>query len=151
MSQDEMSPCLGAPLAAGEWAGWSKWTGDEPFEDHVGPFYGRRDDDSRMICGCVVEAKNMNGGGSVHGGALMTFADYSLFILAYDELRGLSAVTVSLTAEFLAGAPLGARLIARGEVLKSGRSLLFVRGLIEAGGAPVLNFSGVVKIIRAPT
>jgi uncharacterized protein (TIGR00369 family) len=102
-----------------------------------------------MECGCRVRDVNLNGIGSIHGGALVTFADYSLFQIAYDHLRGLDAVTVTLNSEFLAGAPLGARLICRGEVVKSGRSLLFIRGLIETDGTAVLNFSGVLKILRA--
>jgi len=139
---------LGPPLSDGDWAGWSTWTGSEPFEEFVGPFYARRDPDGRMICGCRAEPKTLNGSGTVHGGALMTFADYSLFLIAYDVLRGLGSVTVTLQGEFLAGAAASARLISRGEVLKAGRSLLFVRGVVEAEDAPVLSFSGVVKIIR---
>lgn len=147
---DQVTPKhdLGPPFTDGDWVGWSTWTGREPFEEYVGPYYARRDADGRMICGCRAQSKNLNGGGGVHGGALMTFADYSLFLLAYDNLRGLDSVTVTLSGEFLSGAPLGARLISRGEVVKAGRSLLFVRGLMEADGEPVLNFSGVLKIIR---
>ena len=139
---------LGPPMADGAWAGWSSWAGSEPFEEFIGPLYAKRDADGRMITGCLAEPKLMNGGGGVHGGALLSLADYSLFMLAYDELRGLHSVTVTLTGEFLAAAPQGARLIGRGEVVKAGRSLLFVRGLLEVEGDPVLNFSGVLKIVR---
>ncbi|WP_439815486.1 PaaI family thioesterase [Zavarzinia sp. CC-PAN008] len=136
------------PVVGGEWDGWSKWSSDEPFEDHVGPFYARRLADGRMESGFRIQHKNMNGGGAVHGGALMAFADYSLFTIAYDDLRGINSVTVTLNGEFAAAAPLGALLTARGEVVKAGRSLLFVRGLIDLDGASVLNFSGVLKLLR---
>jgi uncharacterized protein (TIGR00369 family) len=142
---------LGPPIADGAWAGWSTWTGSEPFEDFVGPFYAKRDADGRMITGCLAEPKLMNAGGAVHGGALLSFADYSLFLLAYDHLKGLNSVTVTLTGDFLAAASQGTRLIGRGEVVKAGRSLMFVRGLVEAEGDPVLNFSGVLKVLRPRT
>lgn len=142
-------PDLGPALAEGDWAGWSIWTGEEPFETYVGPFYARLDDEGRTICGFRVDTKHLNSGGVVHGGALMTFADYSLFLIAYKQLRGISAVTVSFTSEFLSGVRDGARLIARGDVVKAGRSLVFVRGLMDADGVPAVNFSGVIKIIGA--
>ena len=142
------TPDLGPAFAEGDWAGWSTWTGAEPFEEHAGPYYAKRDSDGRMICGCRAQPKNMNGAGVVNGGALANFADYSLFLIAYDHLRGLGSVTVTLTSEFLSGAPLGARICSRGEVVKAGRSLLFVRGLMDADEVPVLSFSGVIKILR---
>lgn len=138
---------LGEPIETGEWAGWRKWGGDEPFEDHVGPFYTRSDDNGEWICGMRVQPKNLRSGGICHGGALVAFADYSLFLLAYDEIGNTDGVTVSLTTDFLAAAPAGSLLIARGGVLRKGRSLAFMRGVIEADGTPVLGFSGVVKLI----
>ena len=37
---------------------------------------------------------------------------------------------------------------ARGEVLRAGGSLIFVRGVITAEGKPCLNFSGTIKRLR---
>jgi acyl-coenzyme A thioesterase PaaI-like protein len=59
------------------------------------------------------------------------------------------AVTVSLNGEFLGPAKAGDLVESTGEVTKAGGSLLFVRGLISTAGAPMLNFSGVIKKIRA--
>lgn len=138
---------LGEPIAEGEWAGWRKWLGEEPYEDHVGPFYTRRDETGAWVCGMRVQPKNLRSGGICHGGALVSFADYSLFLLAQDEIGNEDGVTVSLTTEFLAGAPAGALLIASGEVLRKGRSLMFTRGVIKADGVAVLAFTGVVKLV----
>lgn len=139
---------LGPPIADGYWQGWSAWTGREPFEELAGPFYAKRDENGRMIAGCRAMPHNMNGAGTVHGGALLTFADFSLFMIAYDEIRGAPAVTVTLQGEFLSGAKQGTRLINRGEVLKSGSSLVFVRGITEADDRLVFSFSGVIKLMR---
>jgi uncharacterized protein (TIGR00369 family) len=101
-----------------------------------------------MTCGFRPGAQSLNSAGVVHGGALATFADYSLFTIAADRLLGISAVTVSLNAEFVGSARAGDLLTARGEVLRAGRSLVFVRGVIDAAGDPVLSFTGVLKILH---
>lgn len=139
---------LSDPIVGGEWAGWSKWMDEEPFEDLVGPFYAKRADDGTMIAGCRLQAKCIRSGGIAHGGMLITFADYSLFMIAYDAIEGQDGVTVSMTSEFLAAAPLGALLIAKGDVLKRGKSLLFVRGVMSADSVDVLAFSAVMKFVR---
>jgi len=87
----------------------------------------------------------MTAGGVVHGGCLMAFADFSLFAIAHTGMDGYG-VTVAFTSEFLAGAPEGALIEARGEVLGGGRSIRFVRGLVTADGVPCLNFSGTIKL-----
>jgi acyl-coenzyme A thioesterase PaaI-like protein len=104
-----------------------------------------------MVCAFRVEQKNMNGAGSVHGGALLTFAGWSLFLIANDHLRGRNSVTVSLNGEFIGGAPLGARLTSRGDVTNAGQSLVFVHALIDWKGEPILNYSGVLKLLKART
>lgn len=133
----------------GEWAGWRTWSGLDPFEDQSGPFYFREDDEGRVTAGFRAEHKHMNGGGFMHGGCMMTFADFSLFAIAWKELADSRAVTVSLNGEFVGPARPGDLVTATGEVVRAGGSLLFVRGLISTGSSPMLNFSGVVKKIRS--
>ncbi|MEL6857891.1 MAG: PaaI family thioesterase [Pseudomonadota bacterium] len=132
-------------ITEGEFKGWSTWP-NEPFEhDAAGPFYLKREDDGTMVAAFRAQQKHMNAGGVVHGGALMTFADFALFALAHsgdDEGYG---VTVAFTSEFLSGALEGELIEARGEVMGGGRSITFVRGVITGDGRPVLNFSGTIK------
>lgn len=136
-------------IDSGEWAGWRTWSGLDPFEDQSGPFYFREDDAGRVTAGFRAEHKHMNGGGFMHGGCMMTFADFSLFAIAWKELADSRAVTVSLNGEFVGPARPGDLVTSSGEVVRAGGSLLFVRGLISTGSSPMLNFSGVVKKIRA--
>ena len=75
-------------------------------------------------------------------------AEFTAADLLLDALLGISAVTVSLNAEFVGSARAGGLLTARGEVLRAGRSLVFVRGVIYAAGGPVLSFAGVLKILH---
>ncbi|NQY98458.1 MAG: PaaI family thioesterase [Henriciella sp.] len=132
-------------ITEGEFAGWHTWPG-EPFEhDTAGPFYMRQDEDGSMVAAFRAQRKHMNAGGVVHGGALMTFADFALFALAHSGEEDGYGVTVAFTSEFLAGALEGELIEARGEVMGGGRSITFVRGIITSDGRPVLNFSGTIK------
>lgn len=136
-------------VESGDWAGWRTWSGLDPFEDQSGPFYFREGEDGRVTTAFRAEKKHMNGGGFMHGGCMMTFADFSLFAIAWKELADSRAVTVSLNGEFVGPARPGDLVTGAGEVVRAGGSLLFVRGLISTGTGPMLNFSGVIKKIRA--
>ncbi|WP_375209604.1 PaaI family thioesterase [Hyphomonas jannaschiana] len=129
----------------GEFAGWTTWK-DEPFEfESAGPFYFRVDEEG-AVAAFRVQRKHMNAGGVVHGGCLMTFADFSLFAIGHKAMEGAYGVTVAFNAEFISGALEGERLEARGDVLRKGGSLSFIRGIISGeDGRPVMNFSGTIK------
>jgi uncharacterized protein (TIGR00369 family) len=135
------------PVSDGEWAGWNTYETD-PYETLAGPFYSRHDEGGRMVCAFRAERKHMNGGGFMHGGCMATFADYSLFAIAEEELRNVGSVTASLNCEFVDSAREGELIEARGEVVRAGGSMVFVRGLITTGGRPLLNFSAIVKKVR---
>ncbi len=131
-------------ITEGEWAGWSNWHSDA-FEQRAGPFYERIDEDGRGHCAFRAEPRHMNGGGFMHGGCLMTFADFALFSIAYEHLAGSHAVTLNLASDFLDSAQVGELIEARGEVTRAGKSTLFVRGLVTADGRPVLSFTGIIR------
>ena len=132
-------------ITDGEFVGWKTWP-SEPFEhDSAGPFY-LREDDQGMVAAFRAQRKHMNAGGVMHGGCLMTFADFALFAIAHDSGdEGGYGVTVAFTSEFLSGALEGEYIEARGEVIGGGKSITFVRGLVTADKRPVLNFSGTIK------
>ena len=129
----------------GEFAGWYHWNHD-PFETRSGPFFMRREADGSYVSAFRAEPRHMNGGGFMHGGCLMTFADFALFAIATDELAdGGQAVTMNLASDFLGSAQPGALMEARGEVTRGGGKTIFVRGLITADGAPCLSFTGIIR------
>ena len=70
-------------ITEGPWAGWNYLSGDA-FEDHVGPFYFRRDEVGLTRTGFIAEPRHMNGLGTMHGGCVLSFADYSLFMIAQN-------------------------------------------------------------------
>lgn len=136
-------------LSEGPFAGWTTWgTGADPFETLVGPFCFK-EEEARTRSAFQPRREHLNGGGAVHGGALMSFADFALFSIAHKALAGVKAVTLSCNCEFISSADLDGWLEAEGEVLRNGRSVIFVRGLITQRAHPVLAFSGALKKIAA--
>jgi uncharacterized protein (TIGR00369 family) len=128
----------------GEFAGWTYWKGD-PFEDRAGPFYEKQLDDGSCVVAFRAEQRHMNGGGFMHGGCLMTFADGALFSIARGELKDFHAVTLHLTGDFLAQVKVGQLVEARGEVVRGGGKTIFVAGVVTADGVPALRFDGIIR------
>jgi uncharacterized protein (TIGR00369 family) len=150
---DENQGGYGAPveLTDGPFKGWLTWgAGQDPFETLVGPLVFRTDPDGTARAAFLPERKHLNGGGAIHGGALMSFADFALFGLAHEELRGAFAVTVTFNAEFVGAGVAGEIVEAVGRVVKQTKSLVFVQGMLQQGGHPILAFSGTLKKIKAP-
>lgn len=83
----------------------------------------------------------------MHGGSLLTFADYSLFVIAAEAMRGQDGVTVSLNTEFFSPALPHKRLTARGKVTKAGKRMIFVQSTMGQEGRPVLAFSGIIAVM----
>jgi acyl-coenzyme A thioesterase 13 len=139
-----------APLTEGPFAGWLSWGagGADPYESLIGPFCFKIDDDGSARCAFQPRADHRNAGGAVHGGVLMSFADFSLFSFAYSALaRGVRAVTLTCNCEFMGAANLDGWIEARGEVLRETKSVLFARGVVTQRDRAVLAFSGTLKKI----
>jgi len=145
MSEELLGPTL---VTEGEFAGWQNWAYD-PFETRTGPFYFRVEETGAAVCAFRAEPRHMNGGGFMHGGCLMTFADFALFAIAHRELEGGWAVTLNLSADFLDAVRTGQLVEARGEVTRGGGKTVFVRGLVTADGAPALSFTGIIRKVSA--
>lgn len=137
------------PLEDGPWAGWSTWTND-PFSIEAGPFYVRWDEAGDPVCAFRAEAKHMNSSGGLHGGCMMAFADFAVFMLSWRALGEDGAVTASFSGDFLGSVAPGALVECRGEIVKAGRSMIFVRGLITSEAGPIMSFQSVMKKTRMP-
>ena len=123
-------------------------TGTDPAEDLCGPFYLHRKEKG-ITAGLLVQAKHCNGMRSVHGGILMTFADFALCAQARFQTEDRHIVTVSLNTEFVDSAEVGAWLESDGRVVRRTRTLVFMQGLIHHAGRPVLMYNGIGKRIKS--
>lgn len=137
-------------VAEGPFAGWTTWSnGADPYETLVGPFCFRIADDGRALCAFEPKPHHLNGGGTIHGGLMMGFVDFSLFAIAHAALRGARAVTLTCNSEFISAGNLDGIVSAQGDMLRETRSLIFVRGLVTQSGRTLLAFSATLKKINA--
>jgi acyl-coenzyme A thioesterase PaaI-like protein len=127
-------------------AGWTCVEADG-FTGQLGPIWVRGNGAAREI-GFVAAPHHGNTHlGSVHGGVLMTFADIGLGYGAADALGGQHCATAQLQVQFVAIARFGDFITCRPELVRAGTRLLFVRGLIVAGGKTVASADGIWKVL----
>jgi acyl-coenzyme A thioesterase PaaI-like protein len=86
-----------------------------------------------------------NTGGVLHGGYMMSFAD-SAVTRAAGMVTGMAPATVAFTAEFLSAGDIRAPLVARVEVPRHGKSLAFLRGILEQDGRKLLAYSATIRL-----
>ena len=120
---------------------------DDPFEDHVGPL-GYKVVDGTITFAFLADARHRNTAGTVHGGMLMTFADFALCLTATWDQPGEKCVAVSCNSELDAPGRPGDLIEASCEVVRRTKSLTFVRGQVYADDRILLNYSAIVKRIR---
>jgi len=126
-------------------ANYQHWVGDTA-EDYTGPFFFHMEGEHPRTA-FRVQQHNCNAHDSVHGGVLMTFADYTL-CLGANGGESESVATVSCNNEFIAPAFKGDLIQGEAEVIKRGGSMVFVRCTLRVDDTVVLTSSAVIKRIR---
>ena len=131
--------------------GWYSW-GDFPrssFAAATGRLLFRPDGPGRGMCRMFPTEAHMNPGGSIHGGAVMSFIDMSMFAggLCAGMERG-HYVTLDLTTHFLTRGKPGLPLDAHVELVKQTRGHAFLQGVVKQDGENCYSFSGTLKRIR---
>ncbi len=144
----ENTPSKPQPVTDGPFAGWQTWgNGSDPFETLTGPFYMRALPVGGYECAFMPETHHANGMGNIHGGSLMTFADFALFAHAHDSMSAHPCVTMQFESQFVGGATVGTMIESKGEIVRETRTMIFIRGLISQAGKPVLAYSAILKRI----
>jgi acyl-coenzyme A thioesterase PaaI-like protein len=121
---------------------------DDPFENLVGPL-GYKVDDGSLSFVFEAGAHHCNAQEIIHGGMLMTFADYVLCLTARWDYPDEQSLTVSFNCEFVESGRLGDLVVSRGEVIRRTGSFVFLRGQVLVDKRILLNYSGIVKRLRA--
>lgn len=127
-------------------AGYKYIPFNDNFEDLLGPFL-IKEESGEISCAVQTDERHSNSMGILHGGFLMTFADYALFAFSDCGVEHPS-VTVGFNSEFIAAGNAGDVVIARGECLRKTKSMVFARGSLMVGDDIIMTFSGVLKRIK---
>jgi uncharacterized protein (TIGR00369 family) len=111
-----------------------------------GPLFGKREG-NKLVMGFRVEPRHCNPANVCHGGMMLALADMLIGPGAEFEVQsGRFLPTISISADFMAPAPLHSWVEGRAEALQMTTSLLFAQCLITADGKPALRASGIVKL-----
>jgi uncharacterized protein (TIGR00369 family) len=131
--------------------GWYSW-GDFPrssFAAATGRLLFKPDGPGRGIARMFPTEDHMNMGGSIHGGAIMSFIDMSLF--AGGLCAGMQSghyVTLDLTTHFLARGQAGIPLDSHVELVKQTRGHAFLQGVVKQNGENCYSFCGTLKRVN---
>jgi uncharacterized protein (TIGR00369 family) len=131
--------------------GWYCWHDVPPdsFAGATGKLIFRPDGPGRGIVRMFPTEKHLNLGGSLHGGAVMSFIDMALF--GGGRCAGMARahyVTLDLTTHFLARGEAGKPLDAHVELIRQTRSLAFLQGVVRQDGEACYSFTGTLKKLR---
>jgi acyl-coenzyme A thioesterase 13 len=128
--------------------GWNQVPLHDGYVNLIGPYYVKTNDLGHTQTAFRAQARHLNGGGSVHGGCLLSLADTALYLIAYPRLEGSHVVTLQLDSQFISPGREGDIIIASGEVIRAGASVVFVKGQLQAQDRVILTFSGILKRIK---
>ncbi len=119
---------------------------DDGFIDHVGPFFHRKVEDVHQYA-VVAQTKHRNLRGVVQGGMLMTFADRTMGLAAYQAVKQ-GVVTIQMDSQFIDTAGIGELLLSQPRVVRGTKSVVFMSTEVKAGERCIILANAVFKIVR---
>lgn len=125
--------------------GWVRADGSN-FLNHIGPIWTKVEDGKKRF-GFVVEEKHDNTQRRAHGGMIMTFCDDAMGLSAQAVRPGEGLFTATFDCHFISGAAFGEFVEAHCEVVKSTRSLVFMRSTCMTADRVIAACSGVWKVL----
>jgi len=132
-----------AELEAG---GWKRRHGG-PFIETIGPLWVRSES-SGWVYGLLGQERHLNPANVVHGGCLQALIDHALSTLAWEAVGRIPCLTVETTSQFLATAKANDFIVARGSEIGRSRSLIFMRGTLEANDRLLMSVQAIFKIAK---
>jgi acyl-coenzyme A thioesterase PaaI-like protein len=113
----------------------------------AGPWF-LKDEGGRLVSGFRVMEHHLNPNRTCHGGMLATFCDVYLAMSAgyAGDHPHMVLPTVSLSLDFLEPTPFGAWVEGRAELLRSGRRMVFIQGLLRVDARVVVRANGTFTI-----
>ncbi len=144
MARTDDAAASTVPVAQTAPEGFAPLVNASAYSRHIGPSYVRKELDGATLVQPTLPHM-CNSSGVLHGGYMMGFVD-SAVTRAAGLVSGLATTTISFTAEFLAAGDTNAPLVTRVEVPRHGKSLAFLRGLLEQRSKPLLSYSATISL-----
>ncbi|HXH52446.1 MAG TPA: PaaI family thioesterase [Sphingomicrobium sp.] len=134
-----------------EYPDWFSWGEFPPssFAAATGRLLFKPDGPGRAMCRMFPTEAHLNMGGSLHGGAVMSFIDMALF--AGGRCAGMAEghyVTLDMTTHFLGRGRAGEPLDAHVELVRQTPGHVFLQGVVRQQGEACYSFTGTLKRIR---
>ena len=126
---------------------FKSWYEVEPFEDYAGPFY-YQENESGNISAFECKKHHLNAMGTLHGGMIMSFIDYTLFVISLNQIKEQSFVTISCSTEFLRASINDNIIYGKGKITNQTGSMVFIKGEKKKKKETVSTFSGILKKIK---
>lgn len=83
----------------------------------------------KLIAELVVEKHNSNSAGVLHGGATAALVDVCMGMACFT--KGILALTGNINVSYLAAGKVGDKIIAVGQVIRSGKTVFFTEASLE--------------------
>ena len=126
---------------------FKNWYEVEPFEDYAGPFYYQENEDGN-VSAFECKKHHLNAMGTLHGGMIMSFIDYTLFVISLNQIKEQSFVTISCSTEFLRASINDNIIYGKGKITNQTGSMVFIKGEVFNEKETVSTFSGILKKIK---
>jgi len=127
--------------------GWEPFAEIEGYIAHNGPYLVRTEADGTYRYGFQTDERHSNPNNVIHGAAVTGFADTVLGHIIVHSLKR-NCATISLTTEFISGAPLGSFIEATAQVKRATRTLAFVSTDVTFEGKLLLSATGVYRLFE---
>lgn len=118
-----------------------------PVTDPWEPLYAKREGEAFSL-GLRIAHSHCNARGLLHGGVISALADNAMGLACVTQMEGVSALTVSLSVDFLSVGRSGQWLAVRGVPAKLGRTLAFADAQIAADGELIAKAAATFRIIE---
>lgn len=122
---------------------------DNGFNSFVGPLFHKQIDDETFDFRFKPEQRHLNGGGVVHGGMLMSFADHVLGRTVWEATGQKPSTTMSLNCDFVSPGRLDEWIGGTAQITRKTRSIIFVQGLLQQNDKTLMTATGIWKILGA--
>lgn len=127
--------------------GFERNDGIAPFAARSGPYYQKTTNENKLIRAFHVKPYHLNSARFVHGGMLMTFADAAMARVIIHE-TGRPCVTLKMNSEFLSSAFEGDWIEAHFDVVRTAKTVVFVKGGLMARDKMIFKCDGIFHFIR---